>query len=90
MVFERDAPNIGNALCQEDLCWSCFDQLIEDTQVQLNSIHSCLMRHVHNEANEAAHRVAKTDILQSLNQVWKEKYILFIQSIVLAHQDVSF
>lgn len=85
MIFEGDALNIVNALYQEDPYYGCFGQLIEDTQVRLNSFQSCLVRHIYKEANEATHWVAKTTLLRSLDQVWMEECLIFIQSIVFAY-----
>jgi hypothetical protein len=47
------------------------------------------VRHFRRDANQAAHRLAKVALSQSLDQVWIEGCSSFIQSIVLVEQDLS-
>jgi len=79
-----------NALCQEDSCWSCFRKLIEDTQLCLHSFQSYAVHHISKEANRVTHRMAKTALLQSLDQTWIEECPTFIQSLVFAEQEDLF
>lgn len=90
VIFKGDVMTIMNALRHGDPCWSSFGQLIEDTQTQLHSFQSYVVRHIRRYANKAAHQMTKLVLSQLLDQVWLEECLFFIQSIVLAEQEVSF
>ncbi|GLT71410.1 hypothetical protein SLA2020_434310 [Shorea laevis] len=87
--FEGDASEIVHALLQQTPCRTHYGHLIESARTSLNSLHQWSISHVRREANEAAHRLAKAAISNSLNVVWQDSYPDFIHSIVLAEQ-VSF
>lgn len=89
VIFEGDALEIVNALRQDSPCWSRYGQMIEDTKVHLHSFPSRSVKHTKREANEAAHLMAKTSITRLLDEIWVGEGLSFIQSIVLAEQEVS-
>jgi hypothetical protein len=62
-----------HALQHECSRLSPYDRLIDDIRVMLN---------------EATHYLVKAALHQSLDQVWMENSHIFIQSIVLADQDI--
>jgi hypothetical protein len=45
VILEEDSMNVVAALHQEGLCWSRFDQLIEDIKIKLLSLQSVELRH---------------------------------------------
>jgi ribonuclease HI len=87
--MEGDSLEVVQALQQPESCWSRYGQLIDDTRSRLDSTQEWCISHTRREANEAAHQMAKAAIFQSLDCVWKDSYPDFIQSIVLAEQDVN-
>jgi len=93
-IFKGDSLIVVLALRQVSTCWQGFRQLLEDIKIKLNSLSFFFFfffffLHFRRDANQAAHRLAKVALSQSLDQVWIEGCSSFIQSIVLVEQDLS-
>jgi hypothetical protein len=70
---KRDALKIIQALQNERLCGSRYQQLIDDAKIVLNSLHLWYAGHIKMETNFAAHHLVKAAINQSLENVWMER-----------------
>jgi hypothetical protein len=70
VVFEGDSLLVVLALSTDSPYWSSFEQVIEDTRLQLLNIPFVEVRHICKDANQVTYTLAKTSLKFLLDCVW--------------------
>ncbi len=75
---------VVSAINQASPNWSFYGHLVEDTKVLAQSVHQLEINYASRVVNSAAHTLAKCVILHSLDELWTEECLFYIQFIVFA------
>lgn len=68
-MMEENASEIDHALRRDGSCWSIYGYLMNNANILVNSFQLWYVRHAKRNANETAHKLVKTAISYSLDQI---------------------
>lgn len=86
IILEGDSLLVVKALNDSNPNWLRYGQIIEDTRLVLGSLRSWNVQHVKQEANAAAHGLAKNAISISTDHIWLEEIPHCIFDVVILEQ----
>jgi hypothetical protein len=84
VVLEGDSMDVVSAINQASPNWSSYGHLVEDTKVLAQSVHQLEINYASQIVKSAAHTLPKCAILHSLDELWTEECLFYIQFIVFA------
>lgn len=80
---DGNAEALTNAIGNEEECWSWYRSLIESSKQVLKNRTHWSLSFVHKEVSQAAHLLAKNDLLLNIEFIWIEEFLNVILHIVL-------
>lgn len=81
--FEGDSLNIVSTFKKEELCWTRFEQLVNDSKLLFQDFVLVTVRHYRRTANIATHTLAKFALSERVNCVWLDESPPPIRSVIL-------